>query len=156
MSYLYNNATLYPTGLAATAGDSQVVLNWSAATDDRLYTNIYKDGVYVDFVPVATLTYTVTGLTNTVSYDFQISGTDKWEVGKKTAIVSSTPLASAAGSTLESNVICESFVTGDLLKVLAVGLAISETDMFEFAGKLYILNGTQYMNYTIVELQQLL
>ena len=138
-----------PTGLTTTAGDTQVVLNWSAATDDRLYTNIYKNGVYVDFVPVATLTFTVTGLTNGVTYDFQISGTDKWEAGAKTAIVTGTPLVGGASTVLLASVTSESFASGNFLKALATGLAVAQTDMFEFANKLYILNGAEYLYYEI-------
>jgi GH25 family lysozyme M1 (1,4-beta-N-acetylmuramidase) len=138
-----------PTGLTTTAGDTQVVLNWSAAIDDSLYFNIYKDGTYLNFVPAATLTYTATGLTNGISYDFQISGTDKWEAGKRTAISSATPLASAApsGTELAGVIITTTTLTGDFYKAIRGGMTGTVTDMFEFGGKLYILNGSQYLVY---------
>jgi hypothetical protein len=138
-----------PSGLTATAGDTLVVLNWSASTDtDKQYFNIYKDGVYLAFVPSATLTYTVTGLTNGVSYAFNVQGVNYWEIGLKSTTVNAIPLLS--GASIGSNVVCEAIVTGELgniLKVKRSGMNNAVTKMFQFGANLYILTGTEYLKY---------
>jgi GH25 family lysozyme M1 (1,4-beta-N-acetylmuramidase) len=138
-----------PTGFTATSGDTAITLNWSASPDsDIQYFNIYKNGVYLDFVPSTTLTYTITGLTNGTNYNFNIQGVDYWENGLKSITANSTP-AIIAGS-ISSNIICEAIVTGTLgniLKVKRSGMNNAATKMFQFGDTLYILTGTEYLKY---------
>jgi hypothetical protein len=138
-----------PTGLAATIADSSIVLNWSASPDsDKKSFNIYKDGVYIDFVSAATLTYTAIGLVNGTSYAFNIQGVDNWENGLKSATVNAIPALVA--SSIGGNIICEAIVTGNLgnvLKVKRSGMNNAATKMFQFGENLYILTGTEYLKY---------
>src|SRR5436190_3496476 len=84
-----------PTGLAATPGDAQVSLRWTASTDpdDAVASyNVYRDGVKVGS-PSAT-GFTDTGLTNGSTYSYQVSAVDTNanESGLSSA-VSATPQA---------------------------------------------------------------
>ncbi|WP_135549248.1 S-layer homology domain-containing protein [Paenibacillus cymbidii] len=76
-----SNAVMQPIGvpalLAPDAGDTQVTLNWQAvgeATGYRIYQSSAAGtaGTEVDTVSAATLSYTVTGLTNSRSYYFTV------------------------------------------------------------------------------------
>jgi hypothetical protein len=145
-----------PINLVATAGDGQVVLTWTQIPDtDKTNYNIYKcvtggTPTYYNFMSSATSTFTVTGLTNTVSYDFTVAGVDRWEIGVQSAIATAIPLASAApdGLELAGDLLTESTMTGYLYKALKTGLSVYPTEMFEFSGKLYILTGVEYLVYT--------
>ncbi|OKP82154.1 hypothetical protein A3848_29520 [Paenibacillus sp. P32E] len=73
---LYSDIPSAPTGLTATAGDSQVTLNWSGVSNATSY-DVYQGsapGVY-DVTPVANLTgttATIAGLTNGETYYFAV------------------------------------------------------------------------------------
>ncbi|QJD81944.1 GLUG motif-containing protein [Cohnella herbarum] len=76
-----SNAVMHPIGVpiqqSPIEGDKQVTLKWSAvgeATGYRIYKSTVPgtDGTLVDSVSPATLSYTVTGLTNNTSYYFTI------------------------------------------------------------------------------------
>ena len=92
-----------PTGLSATAGNTQVALSWIAPTDTGSSTiiryNIQQstDGTtWVSSTPATatSLTQTVTGLTNGQAYQFRVSATNTELTGDASATVSATPKAS--------------------------------------------------------------
>ncbi len=84
-----------PTGLTATAGNSQATLNWSASTDSVSGVKDYI--IYLNEANHATTSgtsYTVTGLSNGTSYSFRISARDNsGNEGAQAAAVSATPTA---------------------------------------------------------------
>jgi hypothetical protein len=70
-----------PTGLTTTAGDGQVVLSWTANTED----DVIKYGIYYDTSPSPEVkkqevrddtTVTVSGLNNNIEYFFRITAID--------------------------------------------------------------------------------
>lgn len=79
------------TGVTATPHNGAVSLIWTATEADTIQYKIYVDTVYNQTVSAGQTAATVTGLTNGVEYDFQVSAIDKWDEGAKSAIVSSTP-----------------------------------------------------------------
>lgn len=82
------------TGLTATAGNTQVVLNWSAIPDtDKTGYKIYKNGTLLTTVSNSTITYTATGLTNGTTYSFNVSATDTWDEGLKSTAATATPVS---------------------------------------------------------------
>jgi chitodextrinase len=86
-----------PTGLAATAGDSQVLLHWTANTESDLQGyNVYQGTTKLNGSPITGTSYTVaSGLTNTTTYSFTVSAVNT--TGKesaKSAAVTATPLNS--------------------------------------------------------------
>lgn len=82
-----------PTGLQATPGDAEVILDWNDNSEpDLAGYNVYVDGVADTNNPYLTSEATITGLTNGVEYDFQVSAFDENDnESDKTPIVSSTP-----------------------------------------------------------------
>ena len=90
-----------PTGLTATAGDGQVVLNWiksnSATAYDVLETTS-ANGTYSLVTFVTGTTATVTGLTNGTTYYFEVVATNT--AGSSTPVsISAIPTASSTSST---------------------------------------------------------
>jgi len=79
------------TGLAATNGDTQSVLTWSAVTGSTGYL-VYKNGTLLATLGNV-LTYTATGLTNGTGYTFTVAATNG-TVGTPSAGVTATPAAS--------------------------------------------------------------
>lgn len=83
--------------LSATAGDGSATLDWtepddggSAITDYE----IWQDGVLVATIPASTsLPYTVTGLTNGVSYDFQVRAVNAVGTASASNTATVTPAA---------------------------------------------------------------
>lgn len=75
--FLDLTAPATPTGLAATKSDKSVNLTWNAASDDVgvVFYNIYRDGVKITQIPVAT-SYSDTGLTPSTSYSYQVEAVD--------------------------------------------------------------------------------
>lgn len=67
-----------PTGLAATAGDTQVTLHWTANTESNLKGYfIFVNGTKINSTPITGTSYTVaSGLTNAITYSFAISAID--------------------------------------------------------------------------------
>lgn len=93
-------AATLPTGLSATAGDTQVTLNWTA-TVDGLY-NVYRSTDNVTYTkitvsPISAVTYTDTGRTNGTLYYYEITSYDGSAESAKTSDVSATPVAAGTG-----------------------------------------------------------
>lgn len=93
-----------PTGLSASAGDAQVILNWDANSEADLgHYNVYQGTApeslaKVADVPAGTETYTATDLTNGTPYFFAIDAEDaSSNTSAKTAEVSATPTAGDDG-----------------------------------------------------------
>ena len=84
-----------PTGLAATPGNAQVSLRWTASTDpdDAVASyNVYRDGAKVGS-PSGT-SFTDTGLTNGITYSYQVSAVDTHgNASGLSSAVSATPQA---------------------------------------------------------------
>ena len=75
-----------PTGLTATAGNAQVVLNWSAASDATSY-NVKRatvsGGPYTTVTNVATTSYTDTGLVSGTTYYYVVAATNVYGVSSR-------------------------------------------------------------------------
>lgn len=91
-----------PSGLAGTAGDSQVSLTWTANSEpDLAGYNVYSkptgDPTWVkkNAALVATPSFVVTGLTNGISYDFAVTAVDT----EPNESAKCTPITVAAGDT---------------------------------------------------------
>jgi hypothetical protein len=73
-----------PTGFAGTVGNTQVDLSWNAVTAPDLKSyKVYKGTTLVNTIMQPTTTYTVTGLTNGLAYDFYVTSLDT--VGNESA-----------------------------------------------------------------------
>lgn len=100
-----------PKGLSAAAGNRQVTLRWELSTEPDLSGyQIYQDGRRVNQTTVRAVPYVVTGLTNGVSYGFQISALDvSGNESPRSAMVhavpvNSTPPAVPSGLTVSSGI----------------------------------------------------
>ncbi len=97
-----------PTGLAATAGDSQVTLAWSAPASNggsaiTDYVIEYRLSTATAFSTFAdgtstTTAATVTGLSNDSAYDFQVTAVNASGSGTASATASATPVAASSSS----------------------------------------------------------
>jgi gliding motility-associated-like protein len=96
---LDKTAPVIPAGLAATSGDTQIILNWTANTETDLskYRITYgtNPASLTSTVDVAgTTTYTNTGLTNGTAYYYQIQALDQaGNISAASANVSAIPKA---------------------------------------------------------------
>jgi fibronectin type 3 domain-containing protein len=85
-------------GLTATAGNTQVVLNWSpdaTATSYNVYKSLSLKGKYIKIASsITATTYTVTGLTNGTTYYFEVTGVNSAGEISYSVPVSATPSAS--------------------------------------------------------------
>ncbi|WP_309227547.1 chitinase [Streptomyces lunaelactis] len=85
-----------PTGLAAGApGSTSVPLSWSASSGATSY-NVYRDGSKV--LTVSGTSATVTGLTPSTAYSFQVSAANEAGESPKSAAVTATTTAGGGGS----------------------------------------------------------
>ena len=84
-----------PTGLTATAGDSQVSLSWSAVSGASKYDIYRKSGSqYLYLTQTVNTAYTDTGLTNGTTYYYKVSAlNDADQESAATDEVSATPVA---------------------------------------------------------------
>ncbi|MBI4313670.1 MAG: fibronectin type III domain-containing protein, partial [Candidatus Omnitrophica bacterium] len=92
-----------PTGLTATAGDSQVILRWSANTEPDfirydLSRAATQSGPYTLVVSGNQTSATDTGLANGTTYWYRVTAVDKTGNESVPATVSATPLASSTGN----------------------------------------------------------
>ncbi|MDX6677443.1 MAG: hypothetical protein QOE31_1495 [Solirubrobacteraceae bacterium] len=83
--------------LSAAAGDGQVTLDWTAATDDVGVTryDVYKDDALVTDLTASARSYTLTGLTNGVSHSFRVVAYDAAANSADSNTVSATAVAPA-------------------------------------------------------------
>lgn len=79
-----------PTGLVATEGDKQVDLTWSPVSGSTGY-NVYQNGVKQNSSPITIESYKASGLTNGVSYSFQVSAIGSGGESAKSVAINATP-----------------------------------------------------------------
>ncbi len=79
-----------PTGLAATAGNAQVALTWTAVTGATSY-NVYSGTTLLG--SVTTTTYTNTGLTNGTAYTYTVKAVVNAVLSPASSAVTATPTA---------------------------------------------------------------
>ncbi len=104
------------SGLNTTAGNSQVLLNWTANTEvDLSNYRIYQNNIKIATVPVGgkppshPTFYTVTGLTNGVEYTFQVSAADaSGNEGLKSDSKKSTPTPAGIADTTPPTILSTS------------------------------------------------
>jgi fibronectin type 3 domain-containing protein len=85
-----------PTGLAATAGNAQVVLTWNASTGATSYNvgrSTTSGGPYTTIDSPTTTSYTDTGVTNGTTYYYVVSAANSAGQSGNSAQVSATPSA---------------------------------------------------------------
>jgi len=89
-----------PTGLTVIPGDTVLDCSWSANSEpDLAGYNVYVNGVKDNGSVITATSYQVTGLTNGVSYDIQVSAIDTSDnESLLSAIVSGTPVVLLAES----------------------------------------------------------
>ena len=90
-----------PTGLTATAGDRQVTLSWSDPSNSTISKYQYRQGsglplVYGSWTDItnsdaSTTSHTVTSLTNSTEYSFQVRAVAGTLTGTESATVTATP-----------------------------------------------------------------
>ncbi len=101
---------LAPAGLAAAAGDGQVVLRWTDPSDAAISgyqfrqrtppdTGSWGTWTAIAGSTAATTTHTVTGLTNGTAYGFQVRALDGTLEGAASSEATATPTAATAGVT---------------------------------------------------------
>jgi len=85
-----------PTGLAATAGNAQVGLSWSAssgATSYNVKRGTASGGPYTTIASPTTTSYTDTSVTNGTAYYYVVSAVNTYGESANSSEVSATPLA---------------------------------------------------------------
>jgi fibronectin type 3 domain-containing protein len=87
-----------PTGLAATAGNAQVSLNWSASTGATSYhvKRSTASGSETQISAPASNSYTDTGLTNGIKYFYVVSAVNSGGESANSSEVNATPTAPAS------------------------------------------------------------
>ncbi|AOM79687.1 Ig-like domain-containing protein [Pedobacter steynii] len=103
------NAPAIPTGLTATAGDTEILLNWAANTEPdlakyRIYsgTSPAPTTVLAD-IPAGTTTYTNVGLTNGTTYYYRIQTID--QAGNLSALSADVSAVPKGSQTITFNTI---------------------------------------------------
>jgi hypothetical protein len=86
-----------PTGLSATPGNAQAQLSWSAATGASGY-NVYRDGAKVNSAPITSTNHLDTGLTNGVTYSYQVTAVVNGRESAKSPAVSAAPAGGGPGA----------------------------------------------------------
>jgi len=92
-----NGPVAVPTGVSATAGNTQVVLSWSPSAGASSYivqSSTTSGGPYTTIATPTTTSYTNTGLANGTTYYYVISATDGINVSSNSLEVSATPVLS--------------------------------------------------------------
>jgi hypothetical protein len=91
-----NTEPTAPTGLSATAGDTQIVLSWNpvaGATSYNLKWGSTIGGPYPNVISVSGTTYTHTGLNDGTPYFYVVSALNSLGEGPNSSEVSATPVA---------------------------------------------------------------
>ncbi|MEI6607001.1 MAG: Ig-like domain repeat protein [Verrucomicrobiota bacterium] len=91
-----NTPPTAPTGLSATPMDAAVALSWTASPGATSYKVSVTPGA---LITTAASPYTVTGLTNGISYQFMVLGTNSVGDGAYCGVVSATPVAGVSTTT---------------------------------------------------------
>nr|WP_121272120.1 Ig-like domain-containing protein [Pedobacter schmidteae] len=103
------SAPVVPAGLAATAGDTQIVLNWTAGgeTDLAKYRilsgTVAAPGTTLIDIPAGTTTYTHAGLTNGTTYYYRIQAID--QAGNASGLTADVSAVPKANQTITFNAI---------------------------------------------------
>ncbi len=88
-----------PTGLQATGGNAQVILNWTASTGATSYhvkRSTTSGGPYAQIAAPASANYTDTGLANGTTYYYVVSAVNSAGESANSSQVSATPVAPLA------------------------------------------------------------
>jgi fibronectin type 3 domain-containing protein len=88
-----------PTGLQATGGNAQVILNWTASTGATSYhvkRSTTSGGPYTQIAAPASANYTDTGLANGTTYYYVVSAVNSAGESANSSQVSATPVAPPA------------------------------------------------------------
>ena len=91
-----------PAGLAATSGDEQVSLSWTAssgATSYNVKSSTTSGGSYTTVMNVITTNFVATGLTNGTTYYFVVSALNMGGEGTNSSEANATPRAVISGLT---------------------------------------------------------
>jgi fibronectin type 3 domain-containing protein len=94
-----------PAGLSATAAIGQVSLSWTASAGATSY-NVYEsttsggEGSTPIITGITSTTYTATGLTNGIAYNFKVAGVNSTGTSSLSNEASATPIQSISGSLL--------------------------------------------------------
>ncbi|SDZ97662.1 MBG domain-containing protein [Pedobacter hartonius] len=102
-------APAIPSGLAATSGNTQIQLNWTADTETDLagYSILYgtspAPATLLTTIPAGTTTYTHTGLSNGITYFYRILATD--QTGNSSTASADVTAIPKAGQTITFNTI---------------------------------------------------
>jgi hypothetical protein len=83
-----------PTGLTATAGNSQVTLTWAASTGASGY-RVYRGGVLLASPTAAT--FIDTGLTNSTTYSYTVASVNAFGASTQSGAITATPLSGGGG-----------------------------------------------------------
>jgi trimeric autotransporter adhesin len=82
-----------PSNLTGTPQDGKVVLNWAAPSGTITGYNLYQDGVKINSSPITATSYTVNGLTNNQTYQFEVSALNASGESSHSQAVNVTPTA---------------------------------------------------------------
>ena len=107
-----NGPVAIPTGVSATAGNAQVVLNWSPAAGATTYnvqSSTTEGGPYTTIATPTTTSYTNTSLVNGTTYYYVVSATDGVNVSSNSLEVSATPVLSHVNLALNQPVMASSY-----------------------------------------------
>jgi hypothetical protein len=107
-----NGPVAVPTGINATAGNAQVVLNWSPAAGATTYnvqSSTTEGGPYTTIATPTTTSYTNTSLVNGTTYYYVVSATDGVNVSSNSLEVSATPVLSHVNLALNQPVTASSY-----------------------------------------------
>jgi hypothetical protein len=107
-----NGPVAVPTGVSATAGNTQVVLSWSPSAGASSYivqSSTTSGGPYTTIATPTTTSYTNTGLANGTTYYYVISATDGINVSSNSLEVSATPVLSHVNLALNQPVTASSY-----------------------------------------------
>ncbi|MGO8670935.1 MAG: malectin domain-containing carbohydrate-binding protein, partial [Capsulimonadaceae bacterium] len=103
-----SGAPAVPTGLAATAGNAQVALSWTASSGATSY-NVFRstasggEGTTAYKSGITTTSYTDTGLINGATYYYTANAVNSYGSSAQTAQVSATPSAGSGSMVIGIN-----------------------------------------------------
>ncbi len=107
-----NGPVAVPTGISATAGNGQVILNWSPAAGASSYnvqSSTTSGGPYASIATTPAISYTNTTLVNGTTYYYVVSATDGVNGSSNSIEVSATPVASHVNLALNQPVTASSY-----------------------------------------------